>query len=76
MQPNTVLNEFELSTPLPFDDFGGTAATPKATATAATATATTATATATATTAGESEFHIESTTHRTNSSKVKSRNRN
>jgi len=44
MQPNTVLNEFELSTPLPFDDFGGTAATPKATATAATATATTATA--------------------------------
>jgi len=69
-----VLNEFELSTPLPFDDFGGTAATPNATATAATATATT--ATATATTAGESEFHIESTTHRTNSSKVKSRNRN
>jgi len=67
-----VLNEFELSTPLPFDDFGGTAATPNATATAATATATT----ATATTAGESEFHIESTTHRTNSSKVKSRNRN
>jgi len=75
MQPNTVLNEFELSTPLPFDDFGGTAAaTPNATATAATTTATT--ATATATTAGESEFHIESTTHRTNSSKVKSRNRN
>ncbi|XP_070850716.1 uncharacterized protein Dg isoform X1 [Drosophila suzukii] len=66
-QPNTVLNEFELSTPLPFDDFGGTAATPNATATAATATATT--ATATATTAGESDFHIESTTHRTNSSK-------
>ncbi|XP_050744271.1 uncharacterized protein LOC108036449 isoform X3 [Drosophila biarmipes] len=72
-KPNTVLNELELSTLLPFDDFEGTAAaaaeTPNATATAATATATTATATATATTAGESEFHIESTTHRTNSSK-------
>ncbi|XP_070068333.1 uncharacterized protein Dg isoform X1 [Drosophila takahashii] len=59
-KPNT---ELDLSTLLPFDDFE--AATPTATATAATATATT----ATATTAGESEFHVESTTHSTISSK-------
>ncbi|XP_017049420.1 uncharacterized protein LOC108093721 isoform X3 [Drosophila ficusphila] len=77
-KPITALNEFELSTLLPFDDFessAAAAATPTATATATAtsvvstaATATAATAT-TATTAGESEFHIESTTHRTISSK-------
>ncbi|XP_039147842.1 dystroglycan isoform X3 [Drosophila simulans] len=79
--PNTVLNELELSTQLPIDDFEGTATAtqPTATATAiastaaataaAAATATATTANASATTAGESEFHIESTTHRTISSK-------
>ncbi|XP_017078768.1 uncharacterized protein LOC108112910 isoform X2 [Drosophila eugracilis] len=80
-KPNTMLNELELSTLLPFDDFEGTttptgiviastAATATATATAAAAAEATATATtATATSAGESEFHVESTTHRTISSK-------
>eukprot|EP00099_Drosophila_melanogaster_P014955 NP_523756.1 dystroglycan, isoform A [Drosophila melanogaster] len=83
--PNTVLNELELSTQLPIDDFEGTATATQPTgtatataiastaaaaaATAAAATATATTANASATTAGESEFHIESTTHRTISSK-------
>ncbi|XP_039229080.1 dystroglycan isoform X1 [Drosophila yakuba] len=81
-QPNTVLNELELSTLLPIEDFEGTATATHPTVTAsataiastaataaATATTATATATASATPAGESEFHIESTTHRTISSK-------
>ncbi|XP_039229082.1 dystroglycan isoform X5 [Drosophila yakuba] len=80
--PNTVLNELELSTLLPIEDFEGTATATHPTVTAsataiastaataaATATTATATATASATPAGESEFHIESTTHRTISSK-------
>ncbi|KAH8314505.1 hypothetical protein KR059_010965, partial [Drosophila kikkawai] len=74
-KPNTMLNEFELSTLLPLEDLEGLAAaatpTANATATAATvdgaAAATAATSAAEAT--SESELHVESTTHRTISSK-------
>ncbi|KAH8285536.1 hypothetical protein KR054_010629 [Drosophila jambulina] len=74
-KPNTMLNEFELSTLLPFEDLEA-AATPTANATA-TATAVTVegvaaaanAATSAAEATSESEFHVESTTHRTISSK-------
>ncbi|XP_052842848.1 dystroglycan 1 isoform X5 [Drosophila gunungcola] len=66
--PITVLNEFELTTLLPFGDVEGASASATDVASTAAARATTASE-ATATSAGESEFHVESTTHSTISSK-------
>ncbi|KAH8361986.1 hypothetical protein KR200_009378, partial [Drosophila serrata] len=76
-KPNTMLNELELSTLLPFEDLEAATPIANATATAVTvegAAAAAASATATAATTAaevtsESEFHVDSTTHRTISSK-------